>query len=316
MNEFEIIRHFAHRQGEYSDAVAIGIGDDGAVCRPSAGRELVMVTDTLVEGTHFKAGLPPAVIAHRALAVNLSDLAAMGASPRWCLLNLSLPCAAPDWLESFAAGFFALAESFGLQLVGGDTVRGALAITVTALGEVPEGGALRRDGAAAGDLIFVTGELGSAGYAWQALETSLPPAIDDPLMKRFLHPVPRVAQGQALRKLASAAIDLSDGLLVDLKRLLAASNVGAEVNADVLPMADALVAKCGLVGSRELALGGGDDYELCFTIPVLERQRLVALAEDWDCALTCIGRCTDGAAVNWFLDGVSWSPDARTFTHF
>ncbi len=316
MDEFDVIRYFARRQGGYSKDVVIGIGDDGAVCRPNAGRELVVATDTLVAGTHFLANLPAEAIAHRALAVNLSDLAAMGASPRWCLLNLSLPRAEPEWLASFANGFFTLAESFGLELVGGDTVRGELAVTVTVLGELPPGQALRRDGASPGDLIFVTGELGSAGHAWRALETPTPPSFNDPLMQHFLYPAPRVDQGIALGEVATAAIDISDGLLVDLGRLLTASGLGAEINVNALPMANDLIAECGLALSRDLALSGGDDYELCFTLPAVKKQSVIDMAENWDCDLSCIGRCTAGTTIDWILDGASWSPAVQVFTHF
>ena len=269
--EFELIgRHFAHLGAARSD-VRIGVGDDGAVVVPPASRELVVVTDTLVEAIHFPPRSPPASIGHRAFAVNLSDIAAMGAEPAWALLALTLPDSDETWLEEFARAAGDLCRRHGVALVGGDTTRGPLSITVTLMGIVPVGVALERRGGQPGDAIFVTGSPGDAA-AGLALEQNrlhvADPMSAQILRDRFLFPTPRCDVGVALRGLASACIDVSDGLGGDLEKLCAASKCGAEIDAAALPVSEALVAAVGREVAREYALTGGDDYELLFTVPL------------------------------------------------
>lgn len=247
----------------------MGIGDDCALLRPPAGMDLAVTVDTLVEGVHFPATTTPADLGHKALAVNLSDLAAMGAEPAWATLALTLPAADERWLTGFAAGFLGLAQDFGLQLVGGDTTRGPLAVTVQVHGFIPPGMALTRGGASEGDLIFVTGPLGTAGLALRELQEGAGLDADArSLALKCLHrPEPRVAAGVALRGLASAAIDVSDGLLADLGHILAASGVGARLELERLPVAGELYDTLARAGAWHLPLTAGDDYELCFTVP-------------------------------------------------
>jgi thiamine-monophosphate kinase len=259
------------------------VGDDCALLRPDAGLDLAVTTDMLVEGRHFAAGADPRALGHKALAVNLSDLAAMGATPRWATLALALPAVEPVWLEAFSAGLFALAERYHLDLVGGDTTRGAVrTISITAIGEVPPGLALERGGARAGDDIWVSGELGGA-----ALGLSRP---EIPAAARRLHtPEPRVELGERLRHLAHAAIDVSDGLAGDLVHILERSGVGATVEYDLVPKARAFSALKDPELEKSCVLSGGDDYELVFTAPREHRAELESLGRELKLALTRIG---------------------------
>lgn len=316
MDEFEIIQRYFSTGFPARDDVVLGVGDDGALTRLPAGEELVTVTDALVAGTHFPATLAADAVAHRALAANLSDLAAMGAVPRWFTLALALPAAEQAWLEAFAAGLRQLAGRFELALIGGDTVRGPLAVTITAMGSVPAGTALCRSGARAGDRIFVTGTPGDAGWTWQALADGQEFPADDPLYERFAWPAPRVAEGVSLRGLATAAIDLSDGLHVDLARLLAASGVGGEAEAESLPLSAALTARAGESRARELALTGGDDYELCFTVPAAREPLLIERAAAWSCEVTPIGRVVSEPGLRWHHQGALLPAPTVSFRHF
>jgi thiamine-monophosphate kinase len=259
LGEFDLIDRYFRDAAARRDDVLLGVGDDGALLRPKAGFDLVMVTDTLVEGTHFKSSASPRSIGHRALAVNLSDLAAMGATPAWGLLALTLPATDEPWIKEFAAGFLELARQHDLALVGGDTTRGPLSVTVQLVGYVPQGRGLRRSGAQVGDVVLMSGTLGDAAAG---LHDS-----NDYLRQRFDYPTPRIALGESLLDVASAAMDVSDGLLADLAKLTAASGVGATLSIDSLPLSNELVAVKGLDGARRLALTGGDDYELLFTMP-------------------------------------------------
>ena len=269
--EFELIgKHFSHLGATRGD-VRIGVGDDGAVLAPPASRELVVVTDTLVEGIHFPPRSPPPSIGHRAFAVNLSDIAAMGAEPAWALLALTLPDSDETWLEGFARAAGDLCRRHGVALVGGDTTRGPLSITVTLIGIVPIGTALERRGGKPGDAVFVTGSPGDAAAGLALEQNRL--HVSDPmsaqiLRDRFLFPTPRCEVGVALRGLASACIDVSDGLGGDLEKLCGASGCGAEIDAAALPVSEPLVAAVGREVAREYALTGGDDYELLFTVPL------------------------------------------------
>ncbi len=270
LDEFSLIRDYFARPTRRADVV-LGIGDDAALVSPRAGHELAITTDTLLEGVHFPADLAPADLGWRSLAVNLSDLAAMGAEPAWATLALSLPAPDAAWVERFAGGFFEMAQTCGLALIGGDTVRGPLAVTVQVLGHVPVGQALRRDGARPGDAVGVTGPLGLAA-AGLALRGGR--AVPAALTARLERPQPRLAAGLALRGLASACIDISDGLAGDLGHILAASGCGAVLAAVDIPRA-ADLPDPGL-DALELALHGGDDYELCFCCPAGSWEQLAA----------------------------------------
>lgn len=276
LNEFDLIaRYFTGKSPTRADVV-LGIGDDGALVSVPAGMELVLTMDTLVAGVHFPAHTAAAAIGHKALAVNLSDLAAMGATPAWATLALTLPQANSGWLADFAAGFYALAHSHGVALIGGDTTRGPLTITVQAHGFVPAGSALRRNGARAGDEIYVTGTLGDAGLGLRVAlgEVSLAPADAQCVRARLECPTPRVAAGLVLRGRATAAIDVSDGLMADLGHVLTASGCGAVVEAACLPLSPALSGWATANERWQLALTAGDDYELCFTVAPQQAQQV------------------------------------------
>lgn len=316
MDEFEIIRRYFSTGFARRNDVILGIGDDGALTQTTPGETLVTVTDTLVAGTHFPPEMDAAAVAHRALAANLSDLAAMGAMPNWFTLALAMPAPSAMWLEAFTDGLKRLAQRFELCLIGGDTVRGPLAITITALGTVPASLALGRRGAGSGDGIFLTGSTGGAGYAWQALVKGEALSSEDRLFGRFAWPEPRVEQGLALRGLASAAIDVSDGLHVDLARLLEASNVGADTYLGSVPLDPELRVRAGKTRARELALTGGDDYELCFTVPAERESAVIELAASWPCGATRIGEVTGEPGLRWHDDGRAVPAPDSAFRHF
>lgn len=269
MSEFELIqKYFARATPARADVIA-GIGDDAAVTHlPSSSRELVVTTDTLVAGVHFPNGISAADIGYKALAVNLSDLAAMGANPAWFTLNLTLPKLDTEWLQHFSAGIAALAREFGVQLIGGDTTRGPLAVSITAMGTVPRGAALYRRGAHPGDRVYITGHLGDAGIALCVLQhgLNLPAEYHVPVLRQLHRPFPRVHEGLALRGLASACIDISDGLVADLGHVLTASGVGATLDLKRLSVSPAYESVFAEIG-WDVALAHGDDYELCFTLP-------------------------------------------------
>ncbi len=268
LSESALIERYFRACGAARPDVIAGVGDDAALLASPGDLELVAATDTLVAGVHFPLASPASSIGHRALAVNLSDLAAMGAQPAWALLALTLPAADEAWLAEFAAGFDALARAHEVALVGGDTTRGPLCVTVTLLGHVPRGGALRRGGARAGDVLFVSGTPGdaAAGLALEQGELRASAQALAYLRERFLLPTPRMALGERLRGHASACIDVSDGLLGDAGKLAAASGVGVEIDFDAVPLSAPLVQTLGERRARELALTGGDDYELCFAV--------------------------------------------------
>jgi thiamine-monophosphate kinase len=262
VDEFELIRRYFDR-GTTSDGTVIGIGDDGAVISPTPGKQHVTVIDTLVEGVHFPRDLGAADIGYRVVAVNLSDIAAMGAVPRWMTLALSMPQAEESWLQAFSEGLLAAAAEYGVVLVGGDTTGAPqVVVTVQMTGEIAEGAAILRSGARPGDRIYITGTVGDAAAGLYGLLHGQP---EKELVSRFVRPSPRVRYGQSLVGVASAAIDLSDGLYGDLAKLLAASGVGADIDLGKLPISEALAAAWRPERQRSFALAGGDDYELCFT---------------------------------------------------
>ena len=307
VDEFELIRRYFQRQAKSPDVIT-GIGDDGAVVRPPPGKELVTVIDTLVAGTHFPVTMDAADVGYRAVAVNLSDIAAMGARPRWMTLALTLVEADPFWLEGFANGLHQAASEWDVQLVGGDTTRGdTFVVSVQMTGDVDPGNAIHRSGAKTGDTIYVTGTLGDAAAGLDRISTE---NTDDYLVARFARPSARVATGLALAGLANAAIDLSDGLVADLSKVLEASNVGAELDIDRLPLSEALIASAGPEQASQLALGGGDDYELCFTMPESK------LPVEMPCEITSIGRVTDSGELVCMNRGVVVPFDDSGYRHF
>ncbi|MGQ0384580.1 MAG: thiamine-phosphate kinase [Gammaproteobacteria bacterium] len=278
--EFELIERYFTGRGAARADVRVPVGDDAAIVAPPApGRELVFALDTIVAETHFPAGAPARAVGHRALAVNLSDLAAMGAEPAWALLGLTLPAADERWVAEFAAGLDAIARRHGIALVGGDTTRGALAATMMLAGTVPAGGALLRSGARPGDDVWVSGTPGDAGAGLAILQGRLAAQGEarERLLQRFLLPEPRVELGQRLRGIASACIDISDGLAGDLGKLCAASRVGAAIDAGELPLSAELVEVAPRDSAAAYALGAGDDYELVFTAPASHRGTIGAL---------------------------------------
>lgn len=315
MGEFEVIRRFFQRPLRRKDVVT-GPGDDCALLRVPADNLLAVSTDTLVAGVHFFADMDPVRLGHKALAVNLSDLAAMGAEPRWVSLALTLPQADEAWLDGFSRGFLALADFYNVELVGGDMTRGPLSITVSIKGVVPENGALHRSGAQPGDGIWVTGELGGAALALQHLLGRLPGAPEADLLTRLECPQPRIVTGMALRGVASSCLDLSDGLASDLGHILRASGVGAQIDLERLPLPAALKA----LAEEErwsLALAGGDDYELCFTVPEGQRGMLETLIAAQGITAYEIGRIISGpSTITWQLAGQEQGLALQGWDHF
>jgi len=324
VSEFDIIQRYFAAAGSPREDVVLGVGDDAALVRVPPDRELAVAMDTLVDGVHFPHGTDPAAIGYKALAVNLSDLAAMGADPAWATLALTLPQPDTDWLEGFARGFSALAQRFGVQLVGGDLTRGPLTVTVQAHGLVPAERALRRDGAQPGDRIYVTGTLGDAGLALRLLQedVTVPAMHRDFLVARLEYPQPRVQAGRALRGLASAAIDLSDGLLADLGHILERSDVGATLWVDRLPRSTAfretLEDRPGLEPEWDrLPLAAGDDYELCFTVPPSGAAALQAALGGLDCGYLKVGTVEEGPGLRCLHDdGSPCVAGAAGYRHF
>ena len=288
MDEFQLIRRYFARSAKPRGDVSLGIGDDAALLRVPPGQELAVSTDSLLSGVHFPADLPADAVGHRALAANLSDLAAMGAVPAWVLMALTLPEADEAWLEGFSHGFFALAERHGVALVGGNMARGPLNVTLTVHGLVEQGTALTRSGAQVGDLVYVTGHPGDAAAGLKLLQKGRADPMH-PCVRHFSYPEPRIAAGRALRGLASAAIDVSDGLMADLGHLLEARSFGAKLSLERLPVSTELLTLHGQEEAWRLALTGGDDYELCFTVPAPRAAEAEARLLQAGCAVACIG---------------------------
>lgn len=315
LGEFSLIHDYFSRCGTQRPDVFLGVGDDGALLLVPPGQALVATLDTLVSGVHFLPNVNPEALGHKALAVNLSDLAAMGAEPAWATLGLTLPAADPDWLTAFSRGLCGLAERFGVQLVGGDTTRGPLCLSLQLQGFVPAGAALRRSGARPGDRVFVTGTLGDAGLALGALMRGEVPLPESGA--RLERPEPRVTVGIGLRGIASAAIDLSDGLAADLAHVLAASGVAAEIRLADLPLSPAVAAAVAASGDWDLVVGSGDDYELCFTVPPERLAALTDLAPDWGLGIAQIGRVVAGQGLRLIApDGRPWQPKRPGYEHF
>ena len=318
LSEFELIARYFDRPQAPDNVVKLGVGDDCALLAPPPGQTLAISTDMLVEGRHFFAGADPEKLGHKALAVNLSDLAAMGAKPVAFTLALALPSADENWLAGFARGLFALADAEGIRLIGGDTTRGPLNLCITVMGSVPVDEALRRDAAKNGDDLWVSGTLGDARLALEVLQgkLTLTPALLSLAEERLHRPTPRCALGMALRGIAHAAIDVSDGLLGDLGHLLARSQLGAEIDAASLPAGPA-VAQQAAERQTDYMLNGGDDYELCFTAPPEQRDAVLSAAASVNTPITRIGRLKLGAGIQ-ILDaaGKSLPFTSQSFDHF
>ncbi len=294
MKEFQIIDSYFQPRSFKRKDVQIGIGDDGAVSTVPEGQQLVTTTDTLVENVHFPADASGRSVAHKALAVNLSDLAAMGAEPAWISLSLSLPAYEETWLNDFSACLQELTQYYSIQLIGGDTVQGPLAITITAQGFVPQGQALTRSRAMPGDSIFVTGTVGDAGLGLKLHQQKQTPDSQYMryLLERFHCPTPRVLVGTTLRRIASACIDVSDGVISDLKHLLYASQCGATIQVEQLPLSEAMQGLSPSEEAIEFALTAGDDYELLFTVPEEQKGNLKVALANCNVSATCIGHVT------------------------
>lgn len=318
-SEFALISRFFSQQSVQRSDVDIGVGDDAAVLQVRAGQRLAISTDVLVAGQHFFADADPVGVGHKALAVNLSDLAAMGATPAWVTLGLTLPAVNESWLAGFCQGFFSLAEHHGVQLIGGDTTRGPLSIAVQIHGWLDGAMVLTRSGAQPGDRICVTGTLGDAclGLALLRGEQVVKADYQAYLRQRLEQPQPRIQAGQQLLGLATAAIDISDGLAQDLGHILRLSRVGARLDLLQLPASAELQATLAEHERWRAMLTGGDDYELCFTVPAARLATVQALSSGWDCGCTVIGTIDTQPGLRCVLpDGALWTPSHLGYDHF
>ncbi|MDH5360832.1 MAG: thiamine-phosphate kinase [Gammaproteobacteria bacterium] len=316
--EFQLIRDYFQQQSLQRTDVPLGIGDDGAVVSVPAGHQLVLVMDTLVAGVHFPVETPAYDLGWKSLAVNLSDLAAMGAEPAWLTLALTLPQGDETWVEEFCRGLFELASAHNVQLIGGDTTRGPLTITVQAHGLVEEGKALLRSGAAVGDLIYISGHPGEAALGLALLQAGQQQHLSFAhLLSRLNRPEPRLHLGRALGGIASACIDVSDGLLADLQHICDVSDVGAELQLHQLPLSADYRAVADSEQPYKAALSGGDDYELLFCVPGQRQAEMERLMEQSECLLTCIGEITEGNNIRCLdANGLEYLPDSLGFNHF
>lgn len=316
LGEFDIIARYFSRPAGRTD-VLLGVGDDAALLAPPPGQALVAATDTLVEGRHFLPGTPAAAIGHQALAVNLSDLAAMGAEPAWALLSLSLPGPDERWLGEFAQGFYSLAEAHQVALVGGDTVSGPRVITVEVLGFVPPDAVLKRSGAKEGDIVCVSGTPGEAAAGLDMLKSGTADfASSDRRVCRMLRGEPRLALGRALRGVATSAMDVSDGLLGDLRKLAAASGVGVRLDLDRLPVAPVLAGHYDREQCERYVLHGGDDYELLFTLPAARAGAVDEVAELAGVPIHPVGVVEAGAGVRCVRAGRVEAVAGGGYDHF
>lgn len=301
-NEFDIIKHYFAEQQLQRDDVALAIGDDCALVNVAADYSVAVSTDSLVAGTHFLADADPAAVAYKALASNLSDLAAMGATPAWVSLALTLPTIDEAWLAPFCHSFFELANQYHIQLIGGDTTKGPLSITLTVQGLVPRGQALTRSGAQVGDDVYVTGDLGdsAAGLALILGQQDCEQHLAATLIERHFKALPRVSVGEALRGIASAALDISDGVVADVKHIAERSNIAIEIEVEQLPLSAELLAFCkgDRQQAQQLALSSGEEYELCFTAPAANRDALKAALAHTNVKYSCIGKVKAGSGLS------------------
>jgi thiamine-monophosphate kinase len=315
-SEFDLIaRHFTRPAAN----AVLGVGDDCALVDITNGMDLAVSTDTMVSGTHFFPDVDPETLGHKALAVNLSDMAAMGAMPYWAMLALTVPSVDHEWLAAFAKGFFDLAAEFNVSLIGGDTTRGPLTLTVTIMGEVPAGAALRRSGAKAGNDVWVSGNIGDAALAVAHRHGKLVLGEGDyhEAVMRLYEPTPRVRLGQALRGIATAAIDVSDGLLADLGHICRLSGVGATVDLNSIPVSAIGAKHFASDAGRTAIVAGGDDYELCFTAAPNSRESIAEMEDSLGIPLTRIGQVKRGKGVSLLgPDGKAVKIDGRGYDHF
>ncbi len=318
LSEFELISEYFSNQTSVREDVLLGVGDDCALLQTPAGMELAVTSDTLVEGIHFQKGTDPEALGHKSLAVNLSDLAAMGAEPAWVTLALTLPQTDQEWLKAFSHGFSSLAAKYNVALVGGDTTRGPLSITVTAHGFVKPGAALRRSGARVGDLIFITGSLGDAALVLLHRQGGY--SVDSGLAaleQRLDRPQPRLVAGCSLVGIASSAIDISDGLVSDLGHICEMSGVGARLLLDQIPISPYVEGYLQQGGDWSTVIAGGDDYELCFTVPSEKIGLLDQIGPDLDCDLTQIGEIVSVPVISCIMsDGTILDNPGSGYQHF
>jgi thiamine-monophosphate kinase len=318
MKEFELIKRFFTEQAIKRKDVLLGIGDDCALVSPSERQNIAVTTDTLVAGVHFPHETSAKAIGHKSIAVNLSDLAAMGAEPTWVSLAITMPEIDHHWIEEFCAGVFELCEFYNVQLIGGDTTQGPLSITVTAQGLTPIDKHITRSGAKAGDWIYVTGEIGDAALALKDIfnEVTVAAEYRESIRHRLDFPRPRILAGQALREYASAAIDLSDGLISDLGHVCSASKVGANIVLDDLPISNALRDTVGMEKAFDIALVGGDDYELLFTVSEDNKVGMETALANSGNIITCIGQLNGSDKISTTLNSKPVPINAKSFEHF
>ena len=318
MREFDLIDRYFSGLTPTAASVKCGIGDDAAVIDIPAAEELLISVDTLVEGVHFFPSTTAFDIGYKSLAVNISDIAAMGGEPRWATLALTLPNIDHDWLQSFADGFVDVANKHNVCLIGGDTTQGSLSITIQIMGTAKKGHSIKRSGALAGDLIYVSGNLGSAGLAYKSLlEKTDAHSVSPECFERLHRPAPRVELGKQLNGLANAAIDISDGLGSDLNHLLLSSGVAAEVELDKLPVCKDVAKIKDKELLWQLALTAGDDYELCFTLPAAKQSELELRAGSISYPITCIGKIVSGEGIRWLQEnGSEMELDLKGYQHF
>lgn len=313
--EFDLIEHYFHRKKSKHSSTLLGVGDDCALLKIENNLELAISADTLVEGIHFFPDVDPESLGHKALAVSLSDLAAMGAMPYWATLALTLPAADENWLRRFSKGFFDLAECYAVDLVGGDTTQGPLTITVQVMGLVPRGMAMLRSSAHVGDSIYVTDRIGDAGLAL-TISKGQYSCSNSAVLDRLNRPHPRIEAGLRIRGVANACIDISDGLAADLGHILEASGVGATVFWDQIPLSSQLEAYIQATGDWAMPLTVGDDYELCFTVPSDREKELFQCMAEVDHPYTKIGLIEEKKSLRVVKDSTPIEFPTRGFVHF
>lgn len=315
--EFDLIDRYFSKLSYPDNSLVLGIGDDAGIIQPPAGDDLLVAVDTLVAGVHFFPKADPADIGYKSLAVNVSDIAAMGGTARWATLALTLPEVEEDWLEAFSSGFTRAAREFAVQLIGGDTTRGPLTVSVQLMGFIERGKNLRRSGAKVGDQVYVSGFPGLAGFALKCLREEIDIAEDSNAMQRLKRPLPRTELGRQLIDIASAAIDVSDGLAADLAHVLKASGVAADIALEKLPVSTELQALQDNLELYNLILAAGDDYELCFTISPEKETLLGEIMAGLDYPLSCIGEIVEGEGIRYFgEDGKEIDLGMEGWQHF